>query len=64
VSEDLRKTRIAKIGVAKVGNSRLGQIPIVRDRDSKNAGSGYLLYYGHKSVEVDETGLGHTEVNS
>lgn len=63
MTEILRKTRIAKVGVAKVGNSRVGQVPIVRDRDSKTAGSGNLLYYGHKSVTQDESGLGHTEVD-
>lgn len=64
MSDDLRKRRIAKVGIAKVGNSRVGQVPVVRDRDSKNAGSGYLLYYGHKSVTLDESGLGHTEVSA
>jgi hypothetical protein len=63
VSDDLRKTRVAKVGIAKVGNSRVGQIPKVRDRDSRVAGSGNLLFYGHKSVRVNESGLAHTEVD-
>jgi len=64
MTDTLRKVRVAKLGIAKVGNTRLGLIPALRDRDTRVAGDGGpLLYYAQSTITLNETGLGHTEVD-
>ena len=64
MSEITQKYRKARVGVAKMGNSRMGLIPAVRDQAEVAAGAAQRpgSYYGHRRVTTDETRLGFTEV--